>query len=186
MEGWISLYRKLLNSEIFQNEKLLKVWIWCLLKATHKEHVQLVGRRKIELQKGQFIYGRKKASEELRMKESTVRDYMSLLKNLQNIDIKSDNKFSIVTIVNWELYQNEDKKSDNKPTTKRQQKDTNNNVNNINLFNLNKEESDFVPFEEGDEISQWLKTKGINSVEEYKKLDSIKQDELMEEWFKGE
>ena len=60
---------------------------------------------------------------------------------------------------------------------------TNNNVNNnINLF-INNKESDFVPFEEGDEISNWLKTKGINSVEEYKELDSSKQDELMEEWF---
>ena len=60
---------------------------------------------------------------------------------------------------------------------------TNNNVNNnINLF-INNKESDFVPFEEGDEISQWLKTKGINSVKEYKELDSFKQDELMEEWF---
>ena len=59
---------------------------------------------------------------------------------------------------------------------------TNNNDNNINLFIYNKE-SDFVPFKEGDEISQWLKTKGINSVEEYKELDSSKQDELMEEWF---
>ena len=63
---------------------------------------------------------------------------------------------------------------------------TNNNdnkYNNINLFILNKEESDFVPFSEGDEISEWLKTKGINSVKEYKELDSFKQDELMEEWF---
>lgn len=57
-----------------------------------------------------------------------------------------------------------------------------NNKNNINLF-INNKESDFVPFEEGDEISQWLKTKGINSVEEYKELDLSKQDDLMEEWF---
>lgn len=65
---------------------------------------------------------------------------------------------------------------------------TNNNDNNIfNLFNNNKLKEnagkDFVGFEEGDEISIFLKTKGINSIEEYKKLDKSKQDELIEEWF---
>ena len=67
-------------------------------------------------------------------------------------------------------------------------RDTNNNDNNIfNLFNNNKlkenAEKDFIGFKEGDEISIFLKTKGISSIEEYKKLDKSKQDELIEEWF---
>lgn len=62
-------------------------------------------------------------------------------------------------------------------------RDTNNNDNNIlfNLFNNNK--SDFIGFEEGDEVSQFLKTKGINSINEFKSLEISKQDELIEEWF---
>ena len=35
-EGWIRLWRKLLKSVIFDDEGLLKVWIWCLLKASFK------------------------------------------------------------------------------------------------------------------------------------------------------
>lgn len=64
-------------------------------------------------------------------------------------------------------------------------KDINNNDNNIlfNLFINNKEQDDFVPFKEGDEVSRFLKTKGINSIEEYKKLDKTTQEELIEEWF---
>ena len=190
MEGWIRLHRKLLESGIFQNEKLLKVWIWCLLKATHKEHTQLVGMQRIKLEKGQFIFGRKKAAEELKMSENMVYRYMMFLKDEGNIDIKANNKYSVVTIEKWGEYQTQEKqidnKKNNKQTTNRQQIDTNNNVNNdnkyINLF-INNKESDFVPYEEGDEISKWLKTKGINSVKEYKELDSFKQDELMEEWF---
>lgn len=118
MEGWIKLHRKILTSQIFKNEKLLKVWVWCLAKATHQEYEQLVGKRLIHLERGQFIYGRRKASEELNMKESTVRDYMQLLKNLRNLDIKSDNKFSVVTIVNWDLYQIQERKSDIKSDSK--------------------------------------------------------------------
>lgn len=67
-------------------------------------------------------------------------------------------------------------------------RDTNNNDNNIfNLFNNKKVKENtvenFIGFKEGDEISTFLKTKGIKSIEEYKKLEKNKQDELIEEWF---
>lgn len=145
MQGWISLHRKLLESKIFQNEKLLKVFIYCLLKASHIEHQQQVGRQVVTIKPGQFVFGRKKAAMELDMKESTVRDYMNLLKYDNTIDIKSTNKYSIVTIVNWELYQDtnekrdnkNDSKDDNKKTAEGQQINTNNNDNNGN--NVNKE-----------------------------------------------
>lgn len=128
MTGWIKLHRKLLDSPIFQNEKLFKVFAYCLMKASHKEHTQLVGRRVVHLQKGQFVFGRKRASEELRLKESTVRDYVKLLEKLGTIDIKSDNKFSVITVVNWAIYQNDeeisDSKNDKKSTTNQHQMDT--------------------------------------------------------------
>ena len=121
--SYIKLFRKLLISPIFENEKALKVWIWCLLKATHK---------------GQFVTGRKKAGEELKMKERTVYDYFKLLEKLQMISIKSNNKFSIVTVEKWEDYQVEELKIDNRTTTKQQQSNTNKNVKNIYLFLFNK------------------------------------------------
>lgn len=156
MEGWIQLHRQLLVSDIFQNEKMLKVFVYCLLKASHKDHKQKVGRQTVELKPGQFVFGRKKASVELNMNESTLRDYMYALRDENTIDIKSANKFSVITVVNWELYQskeeNADNKYDNKKTTKGQQKDTNNNGNNGN--NGNKKES---PKQVYDESSLYFK-----------------------------
>ena len=55
-ETWIKLYRKILKSPIWENEKALKVWIWCLVKATHIERIQLVGQQKVLLEKGQFVF----------------------------------------------------------------------------------------------------------------------------------
>ena len=159
MTGWIKLHRKLLDSPIFQNEKLFKVFAYCLMKASHKEHTQLVGRRVVHLQKGQFVFGRKRASEELRLKESTVRDYVKLLEKLGTIDIKSDNKFSVITVVNWAVYQNDeeisdsknDKKSttnqhqmDNKSTSNQQQINTNKNVKNVENDKNEKNEKNVV------------------------------------------
>ena len=141
MTGWIKLHRKLLDSPIFQNEKLFKVFAYCLMKASHKEHTQLVGRRVVHLQKGQFVFGRKRASEELRLKESTVRDYVKLLEKLGTIDIKSDNKFSVITVVNWAVYQNDeeisDSKNDKKSTTNQHQMD-NKSTSNQQQINTNK------------------------------------------------
>ena len=141
MTGWIKLHRKILDSPIFQNEKLFKVFAYCLMKASHKEHTQLVGRRVVHLKKGQFVFGRKRASEELRLKESTIRDYVKLLENLGTIDIKSDNKFSVITVVNWSIYQTDeeisDNKYDNKSTTNQHQMD-NKSTTNQHQINTNK------------------------------------------------
>lgn len=106
--SWIKLYRKILKSPIWENEKALKIWIWCLVKATHKERIQLVGQQEVNLEKGQFVFGRKKASEELSMTESTIYKYIKLLEKLQMISVKSNNKFSIVSVEKWEDYQIED------------------------------------------------------------------------------
>jgi len=35
--GFILLSRNLLESDVFASQKLLKIWIWCLLKANYKD-----------------------------------------------------------------------------------------------------------------------------------------------------
>lgn len=141
-KSYIKLFRKLLKSPIWENEKALKIWLWCLLKATHIEREQLVGQQIVHLEKGQFIFGREKASEELNMTESTVYKYIKLLEKLQMISINSNNKFSIVSIEKWEDYQIEELKDNNKITTEEQQSNTNKNVKNIknNISSSNDEE----------------------------------------------
>ena len=123
LAGWIKLHRQLLNSSTFKNEKLLKVWIYCLLKATHAEHDQLVGRQKVKLLPGQFIYGRKKAAEALGMSESTTRDYVKILLRNENISIFTTNKYSVITVTKWDAYQSDEEKPTADTTTKGQQMD---------------------------------------------------------------
>ena len=116
-KSWIKLYRNLLYSPIFENEKGLKIWIWCLLKASHENRNQLVGQQIVALKKGQFVFGRKKAAEELKMTESIIYKYIKLLEKLEMISMESNNKFSVVTVAKWEDYQIENLKSNNKVTT---------------------------------------------------------------------
>lgn len=125
-QGYIKLYRALIDSDIFQNEKLFKVFIWCLLKATHKERDQVIGRKTIRLKEGQFIFGRLKASSELNMAPSTVWDYMKLLEKHKNININSNNKYSVVTIEKWRIYQTKENITDNKSNNNTDSKSTTN------------------------------------------------------------
>lgn len=174
---WLKLYRKLLKSPIFENEKALKIWIWCLLKATHIEREQLVGQQIIHLEKGQFIFGREKASEELKMTESTVYKYIKLLEKLQMISINSNNKFSIVSIEKWEDYQEKKQQENNKVTTKEQQSNTNKNVKNIYLYLLNK-----YRVENRKNFNEYMqKTRQLREDEKWTELSREEQNQLMSE-----
>ena len=124
MAGYIKAHRELLTHRYFKNEKLFKVMMYCLFKATHTEHTALVGLQNIPLKKGQFVFGRKVASLELNMKESTVWKYIKYLESDKFICLNSNNKFTIVTVENWESYQVNDDEGNNKVTTKEQQSNT--------------------------------------------------------------
>lgn len=120
-KGWIMLHRKILESRVFQNEGLLKVWIWCLLKASHKEQWVSFrtgkGESEVKLLPGQFVYGRKKAAKELKMKPSTVNDRMHKLKKGGNLVIQTGTHYSIITITKWDDYQSSNETSDIQPDT---------------------------------------------------------------------
>ena len=134
MKGWIKLHRQLLDSAVFDNPDLLKLWVWCLLRATHKEHRQMVGLQEIGLQEGQFIFGRSMAAEKLNMSESKVYRLMKKLEGMNNISMKPNNKFTVVTVEKWVMYQGDNLESEqqtnNKRTTNEQQMNTNKNVKN--------------------------------------------------------
>lgn len=152
--GFIKLHRKLLDCSVFQNEKLLKVWIWCLLSANHTDKQVIMGNTIANLEAGQFIFGRKTAAEANNLSESTFYRMMNLLKDLGMISLCANNKWTVATVENWRLYQCEEQnveqqrgvKLDNKRTAEtvgnqgverygesksEQQMDTNNNIYNI-------------------------------------------------------
>jgi len=108
-KGYILLHRKTINSDVFKNSELLKLWVWCLSKANYKHTTTtIVVNNKpniIKLEPGQFIFGRKKAANQLNMKETTVRKRMRKLEELDNIRIKATHNYSIITIIDWRKYQ---------------------------------------------------------------------------------
>ena len=122
--GYIKLWRKTLDAGWLQNHKLWVLWSWCLMKASHKEFDVIVGCQSVHLMPGDFIFGLKVASKELRLSIQSIRTLLDFLKNTQNLTIKSTNKFSIISIINWNAYQGEENEINtqtNKPLTNNQQ-----------------------------------------------------------------
>ena len=121
--GFVWLWRKSIGTRAFKNPELWKVWTWCLMKANHKEKWVPFRTGKsileINVQPGQFIFGRKTASKELDMPESSVRNRMAKLKKMENIDIKEDSQYSIISIINWISYQANEEEEDSQKDRQR-------------------------------------------------------------------
>lgn len=135
--SFIKLDRNILESPLFDDAETLKLWIYLLANTAYDERTVSVGNQIITLEKGQLIVGRKKLAEILRTTESKVYRTLLKLKSNNSIDIKPNNKFSLITIVNWAKYQDKQTKSEqqnehpieqqmnNKRTTNEQQTNTN-------------------------------------------------------------
>jgi len=131
-EGWVKLHRKSIHSQVFQTEGLWKLWTWCLMKANHENRWISIktgrGISEVFVKRGQFLFGRNTAAKELKMRPRTVHKRIVKLENMQNLALKSDTHYSIVTICNYDLYQSsQEDEGTGKGTTKGQARDTNKN-----------------------------------------------------------
>jgi len=120
--GYVKLWRMSLESGLLQNAEAWQLMTWCLLRATHKSRKQVVGKQFVILEPGQFVFGRKKATQELRTSEQKIRTSLKLLESVDFLTIKSTNKYSVITVVNWGIYQ-QDQPANNQPPN---QQSTNN------------------------------------------------------------
>ena len=131
MDGWLKLYRSILDSAVFQDAEVLKVWIWLLCNVAFEQHDTICYGKVIHLKPGQIATGRKKIAQCTDLNETKVYRALTVLKSLGNIEIKATNKYSIITVVNWEKYQDENGKrtaneqqTNSKTTTDEQQDDS--------------------------------------------------------------
>lgn len=148
MTGYISVHRKMMDSAIWSDPNYLKLWMYCLFKAGYKEREILLGNTMIKLSVGQFVTGRKVLTDEMnkgvkpeqKLSEKSWERYLKNLEKWEMLTIEVTNKFSVVTVVKYGVYQNKtdevdqlvDQQVTNKCPTTDQQVTTNNKVNKVN------------------------------------------------------
>ena len=120
MEGWIKLHRRILENPIVcKDSDYLSVWIYLLLKATHNGRYELFKGEKILLNPGQLITGRKVIASKFGISESKVFRILKSFKSEQQIEQQTSSKNSLITILNWGLYQESEHQNEQQLNSKR-------------------------------------------------------------------
>lgn len=114
--NFIKLDRSLLNWEWYHKTNTFRLWIHCLLKANWKDG-KFEGK---VIPRGSFVTSLQKLSDELGISIQQVRTSISHLKSTDNITDKSCSKNRIITVLNYDTFQ-KDNRQDNKETTDNQQ-----------------------------------------------------------------
>lgn len=124
-KGYAKFWRKSLDAGWIKNHKTWAFWSYCLLKASYKEFDAIVGFQRVRLMPGQFIFGLRKASEETGLTIQEIRTVLNFLKKAGNLTVKTTNKYSVISIINWVIYQCDEfgnNTQNNKPLTNHQQR----------------------------------------------------------------
>ena len=104
-EGWISLYRKFLEWEWYDYPTVKIIFLHCLLSANHKN----IKWRDIVIKRGQFVTSYEKLSAANGITVQQVRTALEKLQSTNEITYQSTSKYSIITVKNYNLYQDSNK-----------------------------------------------------------------------------
>ena len=100
-EGWIKIHRKLAQWEWADDPNMVALWIHLLLAANY-EQTEWHG---VTLERGQLATTRKKLSETTGISDQSLRTLIKRLVECNQINVKSTNKFTIITICKYDDYQ---------------------------------------------------------------------------------
>lgn len=107
--GWIKLYRSILDWEWYDDMNTRMLFIHCLLKANCRDtkyHGEVIKR-------GTFLTSVEILSLETGLTKSQIRTSLNKLKMTNDIANDSSGKGSIISITNYDEYQSNDKPNDN-------------------------------------------------------------------------
>lgn len=136
MEGWVKLWRSIFDWEWFDDSDMYKFYSCLFIMANH-EDTKWQGKT---IFRGQLLTSRDKLANRLNFSVQQVRTMLKKLQKSNEIEYFTTNKYTIITICNYDKYQNGDRveqptnnqQTTNKQPTNNQQITTNNNDNNDN------------------------------------------------------
>lgn len=108
MDGWLKVYRKITEWEWYNHSEMVHLFLHLLIKASPTEKTW----QGMNVQRGQVVVGRQKLSAETGISERTIRTCLSRLEKSGEIEIKTTNKYSLITICKYADYQPAEHQSD--------------------------------------------------------------------------
>lgn len=117
-EGWIKVFRKIVEWEWYKTPGMVQLWLHLLVSANWED-------KKLEgevIRRGSLVTGRKKLSEETGLSEQQVRTCLHRLEKTKNLTIIPTKRGSVITICDYDDYQgvSNDAQPSVQPTTNQQ------------------------------------------------------------------
>lgn len=100
-KGWIKLHRRLLDWEWYSDTNMVRLFLHLLLKANSSDR-RWQGR---EVPKGSLVTSRATLEDETGLSQKTIRTCLARLIATGEIEVEATNRFSLVTICNFDNYQ---------------------------------------------------------------------------------
>ena len=116
--SFVKLFRNILDWGWYGDTNTFRVFMHILLKANYQE-TEYKGHK---IPAGACVFGRKAWAEELGLSERQVRTAISHLESTNEIAIETTNRFSVITLVKWELWQIDEGRATNRTTNKKSDK----------------------------------------------------------------
>ena len=124
MSGWIKIYREIAQHWIYQDAEKFKWWIDLLFMAAHEDYKTLINGNLISLKRGQLSVSLSFLASRWGRSKEKVLNFLKLLESDNMITRNSDRKSTIITICNYESYQDVSEQSPtNEPTDVRPRSD---------------------------------------------------------------
>lgn len=105
-DGWIKYFRKIEDWSFYKDYKTKHLFEHCLIKANTSEKEW----NGVTIPRGSFITSTKHLSEETGLTVKEVRNCLEKLKHAQNVASKGTNKYTLISVVNYEVYQDKHSK----------------------------------------------------------------------------
>lgn len=162
--GWVKLHRKIFkNKVVCKDSDHFMVWCYLLTNAIHSTYPIRFNGENIELQAGQLVTSLREIENETGVPKTTVQRIMKLFEEKNQIAMKKTFKKTLVTITNWNEYQDNGKNSNKKVgTLKSKKRDTDNgksgtlkNVVDKSDKHLNINNKNVDNFSENEKLGHW-------------------------------
>ena len=116
MNGWIKLHRRILDCEIWEGNDEhdaepydeRSAWIYLLIKANHRDKQLMFDGEMVNVKRGQHITSVRKLAKTWQWSNDKTLRYLRKLESYNMIVREPNTRRTLITIVNYEVYQGED------------------------------------------------------------------------------
>ena len=114
MSGWIKLHRQICDNPLWLAEKFTRsqAWIDLMLNANHDNGFFMVRGNRVDIKRGQIGWSEVTMASRWKWSRTKVRNFLKSLEKAQQIEQQKTSITSIISILNYEKYQEKEQQTE--------------------------------------------------------------------------